>query len=132
MAAKRQMPDLSNATQEMLIDELGKMSLVENEAKALRKYYKEALCAKLGIDPSKDILPVVVPGDTIFDMDISQYPSSRLDQAKIKETFDQDWIDKYSKNGIVTTFRPKLKDGVNKPIVNELIDRMKQELDLED
>lgn len=132
MAAKRQMPDLSNATQEMIVDELGRLSLIENEAKALRKYYKEALYARLGLDPEKVIPDQVIVGDSIFDADISQYDDTRLDQTRIKEKHDQDWIDKWSRTKAITKVTPKLKAGINKPIVNELIARMKAELDLED
>lgn len=133
MAAREKlaMPDLSNATDGFIVDEMGKLAVMESRVKALRKYYREALLARLKIPAEGEIVPLQVSGETTFVGNVSRNESTRLDQTAIKEEFDQDWIDAHSKTSEVTTVRFALKEGAVNPAVTDLLTQMMRELDLE-
>lgn len=86
---KQDIQNLSNATPEFLVDELGK---IRDQQKILEKqegFYKEALKARLD-------------GRTFVDGEeylasIATQERTSLDQQKIKEDMGDEWIKKYSK-----------------------------------
>jgi len=127
---KFEAPNLSNATDSFLADELGKLSIIENYAKKLRGFYKDALYARKGINTLEAVAPVEIPGE-IFVIQVSQYPSSRLDTTAFKEDHPE-LYEKYLKKTDITRSLPLLKQGATNPIVGALIDQLKAELNLDD
>lgn len=126
-------PDLSNATPEMLTDEMGKLSVVENYVKWLRAFYKAAYYARKGVPAdAAEFIPessVTQEGD-IFVATTTRSDPARVDITLLKETYPDIAI-ACTKNNPQLTTRFTLKEGVNNPIVNDLLLQMKQELDLE-
>lgn len=132
MASKFTPPDLSNATPEFLADEIGKLSLVENYVKKLRKVYREALYAKLDYVPEEFLNGEqrMQQGDTTFMLVTSRSDPQRIDVEKLKAEYP-DVAEKCSVSKPQLTSRPSLKEGVVNPIVNDLLEQMKKELDLD-
>lgn len=125
-----EVPNLDNATPEMIIDEMGKLSMVENAAKKMRAFYKEALYARTGIDPDKIISePIINSGEMFIATTTQSYPN-RLDQTAFKEA-EPETFEKYVKQGQQLTTRFTLREGVDNPVVQSLIDQIKAELDLD-
>lgn len=129
MAKKFEYPNLENATPEMLADEMGKYSMMESYVKKMRAYYKEAYYAKMGIDPKAEMTGAITMSGDTFVAETSQHASSIVDQEKVKLV--DDWFAKFGKTNLVTTTRFTLKQGVDNPVVNDLVDQLKKELDLD-
>lgn len=145
MASKFIAPDLSNATPTSLLDEMGRLSLMENQIKKLRNVYKEAYFARVGIKAEKgeeprlvdeegneDIFPqegVVKTGEYFIGATSISYPE-RFNQTAFKEDHP-DMFEKYKKATPQLTTRFSLAQGVTNPVVNDLIEQMKKELDLD-
>lgn len=127
---KFELPDMSNATPSMLIDEMGKMSMVENYAKKARAAYKETFFAMTGINPD-DVYsePIVHKGETFVATVTQSYPT-RLDQTKVREEHPEVYEECLKTNSQLTT-RFTLAEGVDNPVVGDLIEQIKRELDLE-
>lgn len=129
--AKFQAPDLSNATPEMLCDEMGKLSVLENYVKKLRGVYKEAFYARTGIKVEEFLNGQSVDnsGET-FVATTTRSDPARINQAKLKEEYpDIAEACTDSKPQLITRFA--LKQGVTNPVVNDLLAQMKAELDLD-
>lgn len=129
--AKFEAPDLSNATPEFLVDEMAKLSLVENYAKKMRAFYKEALYARANI--VKEALDVGVTTTTTgekFYADTVRTCPMRMDTTALKDDKPEIY-EQYLKEGDQLTTRFRLKEGVENPIVNDLINQIKAELDLD-
>jgi hypothetical protein len=128
MASKYKMPDLTNATPAGIIDELGKLSIVENYAKKLRAFYKEAFYARTGINPLESGQAQVVEGE-IFNMNVSQYETTQLNQDKLKAEFPEAY-EACLRHPTITTLRPTVKDAALNPDMDDLIKQIYAELDL--
>lgn len=123
-------PDLSNATPEFLVDEMGKLSMIENYAKRMRAFYKEALYARAGIDPDKIYSDAIVnQGEKFIATTTQSYPT-RLDQTALKSE-DPETFEKFTKQGKQLTTRFTLAAGVENLIIGSLIEQIKMELDLD-
>jgi len=131
MAKRFVAPDLSNATPTMLLDEMGKLSILENYTKKLRAVYKEAYYARQGInlDDFATGQEVAYEGET-FVATTSRSDPERIDTTKLKEEYPDIAAACLSSKGQLTT-RFSLKEGVTNPIVNDLLAQMKAELDLD-
>lgn len=130
--AKFTAPDLSNATPEFLIDEMAKLSAMENQIKKLRNLYKEAYYARAGIN--KEEMAVGVPDVRQGEMFIASTTRSmprRFDSKALKETNPEVW-EAFAVDGDQLTTRFELKQGVENIVVNDLLTQLKQELDLDD
>lgn len=130
--AKFKAPDLSNATLEFLVDEMAKMSMIENYAKKMRNFYKEAYFAKAGIDTEfipEDFQEVSNLGEMFTANTTASFPN-RIDQTKLKEDYPEVAAAVTKSKGQLTT-RFSLNEGVNNPIIGDLIDTLKAELDLD-
>lgn len=124
------MPDLRNSTPSMLVDEMGKLSVLESHVKKLRAYYKDAYYQKMGIE-SKEIskMPEPIQGET-FTATTTQSEPQRIDQTMLKEKYPEIAAE-CTKGSVVTTTRFTLNEGVVNPVVNDLLQQMMRELDLE-
>lgn len=83
MPRKFQLPDLSNATPQMLIDELGKMSAMSNYLKKSIDVHKEALYARVGKKEQQ------IQGER-YSATISPGGSTIVNQEYVKEQHPQD------------------------------------------
>ena len=84
-------PDLSNATPEMLIDELGE---VRDKIKVLKKYeglYKDALLARL------EEGEVTVEGEKYAGL-VERVSQNRFQAASAKEEMGQEWYTSHCKD----------------------------------
>jgi hypothetical protein len=129
---KFEAPNLENATPEMLIDEMGKLSVVEGYVKKLRAYYKEAYYARKEITPEKLASGEAIAGvgGDLFDCTTSRSDPNRFDQT----AFGRDYpalVEQYKTSKPQLTTRFTLKEGVANPLVEDLLTQMKRELDLE-
>ncbi len=127
-------PNLDNATPEFLLDEMGKLSIMESQVKRLRAFYKEAYYARTGIKLDNFTLggsnTEVREGDT-FIATTSRSDPNRVNVSLLKEKYPEIAAEVTESKGQLTT-RFSLKEGVVNPIVNDLIAQMKAELDLDD
>lgn len=151
MASKFVAPDLSNATPTSLLDEMGKLSLMESQIKKLRAVYKEAYYARVGIRQEKDggftyqpdwqndpeVMPepfpqtgVVKTGETFIATTTITWPE-RFDQKGFAEAHPEEFA-AWKKAKAQLTTRFSLAEGVTNPVVNDLLEQMKKELDLND
>lgn len=132
MASKFTPPDLSNATPEMLADEMGKLSVVENYVKKLRGFYKAAYLARKGISDPAEFIPEseVSQAGEIFIATTTRSDPERVDLTVLREKYPEIAEECLRSKPQLTT-RFTLKEGVNNPIVNDLLTQMKQELDLD-
>lgn len=127
----RQAPDLSNATPEMLIDEMAKLSIMENHIKFMRKVYKEAYYARADIKVGE-----MLNGETkqdsgeTFIANTTRSDPSRIDTTWLKENYP-DVAAEATKQTPQLTTRFSLKEGVTNPKVESLLEAMKKELDLD-
>jgi hypothetical protein len=121
--------NFDNMTPEGIVDELGKLSIVENFAKKERKILREVLFAKLGVDPAT-IKQQIVNGENFF-ADIQNTPVTRLDQTAFREA-EPETFAKYQKTGDVLYVRPKIKEGTLKPEAQKLANQILAELDMEE
>lgn len=127
----RQAPDLSNATPEFLVDEMAKLSLIENQAKFLRKVYKEAFLARTGIDVEE-----MINGEQkqnsgeMFIGTTTRSDPQRVNVSKLQAE-EPDIAEKYLESKPQLTTRFSLKEGVENPKVESLLEAMKKELDLD-
>lgn len=134
-------PNLDNATPQFLLDEMGALSVIESHVKRLRAFYKEAYYARIGIVPNvaggfmmeEGEFPregVMKEGDTFVATTTMTEPS-RFDQKAFAEVYPKIFEEfKRSKPQLTTRFQ--LKEGVNNPVVNDLLQQMKDELGLND
>lgn len=141
MASKFVAPNLDNATPTMILDEMGKLSIMEGQIKKLRAFYKEAYYARMGICESLDggyiyddkpfptLEGVVKDGETFIATTTISFPE-RFDQKTFAEA-EPALFAEYKKSGSQLTTRFSLAAGVINPVVNDLIEQMKKELDLE-
>lgn len=128
--AKFQAPDLSNATPEFLVDEMAKLSIVENYSKKLRAVYKTALYARVGVDPTQEVKDQDHAGEK-FIGHIEQYDQSRLDGKGILEKYPDIHAEFYKSSKVTkTTF--KLKSDAINPELAKLMKELYAELGLED
>lgn len=125
-------PDLSNVTPSMLADEMGKLSIMESAIKKQRAFYKEAFYARTGIKLDDMANGEVITTDTgeLFIADTSRSDPSRVNVTLLKEKYPDIAAEVTEQKGQLTT-RFRLKEGVVNPIVNDLINQMKAELDLD-
>lgn len=130
--AKFVAPNLDNATPTSLLDEMGRLSIMEGQIKKLRAVYKVAYYARTGIDVDDENFPlegIVNMGETFIATTTRSEPE-RFNQQDFKtdhpETF-KSYL--YSKPQLTTRFG--LKEGVVNPVVNDLLEQMKQELGLD-
>lgn len=99
----KDMPNLSNATPEFLVDELG---AVRNQIKELKKregFFKQALEARLEPDQAE------VAGE-VYTATITLTVSERLDTASIRDEMSPEWINSHSKVSEYNTIRTKRLD----------------------
>lgn len=149
MAKRFVAPNLDNATPTSLLDEMGKLSLMENQIKKLRAYYKEAYYARSGIRMTIDgdyehselgqdqnivykSIPetgVIKEGEMFIAITKRSEPS-RFDQTAFAE-YDSETFEKFKRAKPQLTTKFELRAGVINPVVNDLIEQMKKELDLE-
>lgn len=131
MPKKLEMPNLDNATDEFILDEMGKLSMIENYAKKMRAFYKEVYYSRKGIKNDDDfpIEGVVHTGETFIATTTQSFPN-RLDQTALKES-KPEIFEEFTKTGQQLTTRFTLAQGVVNPIVNDLIEQLKAELDLD-
>lgn len=149
MAGKRFVaPDLSNATPTSLLDEMAALSMIENQAKKLRAFYKEAYYARVGIKEltNGEYSHEALEGDAIVER---PFPDSgvtkegenfiatttlsrpqRISTTLLKEKHPE-IAEECTVPGVQLTTRFTLREGVVNPIVNDLIAQMKKELDLD-
>lgn len=129
---KFEAPDLSNATPEMLIDEMGKLSVLESYVKKLRGYYKEAYYAQKGIKVEDLINGEAIEGigGDLFNCQTVRSDPSRFDQTAFAADYP-DKFEEYKRSKPQLTTRFTLKQGVVNPMVNDLLEQMKRELDLD-
>ena len=130
--AKFVAPNLDNATPTSLLDEMGTLSLMESQVKKLRAFYKEAYYARTGIDVDAENFPmegIVNIGD-VFIATTTRTEPERIDQAKLKADYP-DIAEECLKSTPQLTTRFSLKEGVVNPVVNDLLEQMKQELGLD-
>lgn len=131
VAKKFVAPDLSNATPTMLLDEMGKLSIMENQIKKLRAVYKQAYYARQGIDVDQfaNGQEVAYQGE-VFVATTTRSDPVRIDSTELKEKYPEVAAECSHSNPQLTT-RFALKEGVVNPIVNDLLEQMKKELDLD-
>lgn len=127
----RQAPDLTNATPEMLIDEMAKLSIMENHIKFMRGVYKTAFYARAGIDIEEMLNGEAKTnsGETFIATTTRSDPS-RVDTTRLKEEYPDVAAKVTVSKGQLTT-RFSLKEGVVNPKVESLLEQMKRELDLD-
>lgn len=124
-------PNLENATPEMLVDEMGKLSVVENYVKKLRGYYKEAYYARQGIKAENLLSGESKPGGgDLFVCETTRSDPRRFDQTAFAADHPA-LFEEYKKEKPQLTTRFTLKEGVVKPVVEDLLEQMKRELDLD-
>jgi hypothetical protein len=132
MPTKFTPPDLSNATVPMLVDEMAKLAAVEAYVKKLRGIYKEAYYARADIkmdEMASQLDPVVNEGE-LFVASTAYSSPSRIKADLVRELLSPDDLAKVTENGEQLTTRFALKQGVENPVVNELFESLKKELDL--
>lgn len=132
MASKKfQAPDLSNATPMMLVDEMAKLSLIENYAKALRKFYREALYARVGynVEDFANGEARDYSGEK-FTATTTRSDPGRVSTTLLKEKYPEIADECTVHTGQLAT-RFSLNGGVTNPVVSDLLEQMKKELDLD-
>lgn len=132
--AKYEAPDLSNATPTHLIDESARLSIIENWAKWMRKVYKEALYARLNLDPALPLNEQSVDSRQVgesFVGNIGQHSSNRFDLERFKADHPTLYA-QYLKSSVITALRFDLREGAVKPAVASLIANLRKELELDD
>ena len=117
------MPNLENATPEMIVDESAKLSVVENYAKKLRAFYKEALNGRM-----PDAAWTQADGET-FTATRSTVEMTRLNMDALKEKFP-DAYEACLETISYPRMTFKVKDGVVNPHMDELMKQLYAELDL--
>ena len=125
-----QAPNLANATPEMLIDESAKLSLIENYAKKLRKFYREALFARLQIDTTKEVKAQDPNGET-FIAHIEQYGQDRFDSKTFRADHPELYA-KYCRSLSITKMTYEVKAPAVQPELKKLMDELRAELGLDD
>lgn len=120
--------DLSNATPQMLADEMGKLSVMEAQVKKLRAFYKEAYFARMGIDKEKPT-NVVFAGEMFTAATSTSYPR-RFNQDRFGADHPN-LLEEYKDESMSLTTRFSLIPGVVNPDVNELLQTLKEELGLD-
>ena len=132
-ASKVQAPDLSNWTDGAIIDEMAKLSMIENYAKKMRAFYKEAYYNRKGLSQiNEDNLlpePLLHSGE-IFTATTTQSFPRRIDQSTLREKYP-DIAEECTKESSQLTTRFSLNEGVINPVVGDLIEQLKKELDLD-
>lgn len=139
-ASKFVAPDLSNATPSMLLDEMGKLSVMEGQIKKLRAFYKEAYYARMGIKLDgqiplygDDLFPqvegVTSEGELFKATTTVSFPS-RVSTTLLKEKYP-DIAAECTVEGAQFTTRFSLLEGACNPVVNDLLEQMRKELDLD-
>ena len=131
MPSKFTPPDLSNATPTSIVDELGKLSIMENFIKKQRAYYREAFYARQGyqVDGFANGQQQFQNGETFLACTTRSDPS-RIDTEMLKEKYPDVAAECTKEKGQLST-RFTLKEGVVNPVVSDLLAQMKKELDLE-
>lgn len=145
MAKKFVAPDLSNATPTSILDEMGALSIMENQIKKLRAFYKEAYYARVGIKASKDgifletedkgtisfpeVDGFIKEGETFTATTTRSHPE-RISTELLKEKYPTQAFECTIQGDQLTT-RFTLREGVVNPVVNDLLEQMKKELDLD-
>lgn len=124
------LPDLSNSTPNMLCDEMAKLSVIENYAKKMRAVYKEAYYAKMGIKPEDDTQPEVIYAAELFTATTSPSFPRRVNVTKLKDEYPEA-AEACTEENFQLTTRFSLNQGVENPLVADLLEQLKKELDLE-
>lgn len=130
--AKFIVPNLDNATPTSLLDEMGRLSIMESQVKKLRAFYKEAYYARTGINVDDENFPmegIVNVGETFIATTTRTEPE-RFDQSTFSGDHP-DLFETYKKSKPQLTTRFNLKEGVVNPVVNDLLEEMKKELGLD-
>ena len=130
-AAKWVAPNLANATPEFIIDELGNLSAMESQIKKMRAFYKEALLSRLDvkIDDSTAVKEWGPFEGETFSMTITQTSPNRVSTTLLKELHPE-IADECMTSKPQLTARAALKDGATNPVVNSLLQQLKDELGL--
>lgn len=136
-APKFEAPNLANATPEMLVDELAKLSLIENYAKKMRGTYKQALFGRLNFDTSKSLstqeVKVRNEGEKFVGI-IEQYGQDRFSTTAFKADHPELYA-QYCQSSTITKLTFDLKEGVDKPTnpeIQKLMDELRSELGLDE
>ena len=128
MASKFQPPNLENATPEFVLDQMGKLSIAENYAKKLRKYYREWLITKLGLNPEA-LGTTELQGEDMFNATFSVGDQNRFSQTAFKEAHP-DLYEEFKRDLRVATVRFSAKDGKIEPKASAILEELYAELDL--
>lgn len=124
-------PNLANATPGSILDEMGRLSIMEGQVKKLRAFYKEAYYARTGISiDTVDALNGTVNEGETFVATTTKSSPERVSTTLIKEKYPEIAAECLVSAPQLTT-RFSLKEGVVNPVVNDLLEQMKKELDLD-
>lgn len=100
---KFEMPELGNATQEFLIDELGELGETIKALEKLQGVYKEALKARV-----EDLKPGLSYFGDSFEMAYSEVTAERMDTEAVKKALG-DLYSNFTKTSSYTQMRFKRK-----------------------
>ena len=104
MAAKREIPDLSNATPTFLVDQIGLQRQIQKDAKFLEGIYKQAL------DARRDKTVDFVEGDT-FRGEYTTSPRESVNSGAVRADFPPGTHPQYYQVTEVTMLKTPKKDG---------------------
>jgi hypothetical protein len=130
MAKKFEAPNLANATPQFLVDEMGKLSIAENYAKKMRKFYKEALFARVGIDASAEVAPQQHTGERYI-ASVQQSNTRRLNQQLLQEKYPE-IFEECKTDSRVTTTRFSGVPGTQQDEAIKVLEAIYAELGLDD
>ena len=119
-----------NATPEFLIDEMARLSIVVNYAKKQRKMFREALFARVGVNPEHNVPVQSHLGET-YVMNITQSPTSRFNTSKFKDDHP-DLYNEYLTTSNITYARPQPQPGKLKDDAEDLVLKLYAELGLDE
>lgn len=120
MARKFNLPDLSNATPSMLIDEIGKMSAMSNYLKKSIDVYKEALYARTGKTEQH------IEGER-YQGEIKKSQRVAVDQTAVKEKYPmENFPELYSTTEVFSLRCSSPQD----PELDAWLKQLREELDL--
>lgn len=132
MAKKFIAPNLDNATPTSILDEMGTLSLMESQIKKLRGFYKEAYYARTGIkldDPNFPAEGITKEGE-IFIATTTKTSPERVSTTLVREKYPE-VANECTVSLPQLTTRFVLREGVTNPVVNDLLEQLKKELDLD-
>lgn len=119
MAKKFEVPNLANATDTFLVDEIARCSMMMSHLKKLQGTYKEALYARKGKGDQE------IPGE-MFKVMVKTAPRNAISADLVRELHPE-IVAEVTKSTDVTTMRVGALEEVN-PTINALIEQLKSEL----